>query len=546
MFTRPDSTSVPRRRAWLAPFALCAACSCGSEPDGPDVLLISLDSVRSDYLTFLDEETSPNLTELARRGTIFTQAVAGTSWTLPSHVQMFTGMPPVLHCVQEDDVRIDPLLPTLPRLLDGAGYECAGLYTCWYLAGEYGFRDGFASYRNSMRDGEKLEAIVTELLRGEGDLEARRAEYKRSMRSVNRFVTSLEVVENAAECIEAADPRAPFFLFAHLYDPHFDYVPPAPWSTRFDPEYDGGIDGIDYWKNKAVYDETKDPPRQISERDLEHVRALYRGEVGWTDSAIGSLLEQLEARGRLENTLIIVTADHGEEFFEHENRGHRRTLYEEVLAVPLLVVPPGTLAGEVSGSRDELVSLSDILPTILDYTGQPIPETVHGRSLRPLVEGGELAARPALSSLCVPLLDGERTVGRTLFEGLRTEDFKLVRGWVQLGDRSPELRTIEYFDLHADPEELEPLTTFEDRRVRAAWGALEVEMEAVRRAWGRRAKTPFDQLTTDFAKIVGDDLHDLGYAGGEDTTERGVGRRLGTVPLPPTPLRARDRAGSGD
>lgn len=532
------------RAALLAPLALLAACSGESAPAPPDVLLISLDSVRGDFLTFVDEETAPNLSALAKRGTIFTQAYSGTSWTLPAHVQMFTGMPPVLHGVQEDDLRIDPLLPTLPRLLAGAGYRCDGLYTCWYLDGEYGFGEGFVTYRNSMREGDELEKVVDGLLHGEGDLAERRAEYRRSLQSVNRFVTSHVVARNAAECLAEAEPGDSLFLFAHLYDPHFDYVPPAPWNTRFDPGYEGTIDGVDYWKNDRIFDASKTPPRRISDRDLDHVRALYRGEIAWTDSQLGVLLERLEARGRLDDTLIVVTADHGEEFFEHGNRGHRRTLYEEVLHVPLLVVPPKGSGRAAVATCEALVSLSDVLPTILDYAGAPTPGAVHGRSLRPLVEGGELPARPVLSSLVFPLLDGERTVGKGLYEGLRTEDEKLVRCWVQLEGGAPELRAIEYFDLRADPRELDPITTFEDQRVRVAWRELEAEMQGVRRAWTARARTPVEQLTTDFARIVGDALLDLGYAGGAESGGPAA-RRLGVAPMSPAPLRGNDRGKGG-
>jgi arylsulfatase A-like enzyme len=532
-----------RERRYLGGLLLAsiAACSGEAEPDGPDVLLISLDSVRSDYLTFVDEETAPNLTELARRGTIFTQAVSGTSWTLPSHIQMFTGMPPVLHCVQEDDLRLDPLVPTLPQLLARAGYHCAGLYTSWYLSGEYGFADGFFTYRNSLPNGDEMEREVLESLRSGEDLARSRAKHKQSMSRFNQLISSPTVVENAAESIASADSERPYFLFAHLYDPHFDYVPPAPWRDAFDPEYEGKIDGVNYWTNKQIFDETKEPKRRISDRDLDHVRALYRGEVAWTDAAIGDLLAELSERGRLENTLIIITADHGEEFFEHDDRGHRRTLYEEVLRVPLLVVPPGALAGKVATSRDDQVSLSDILPTILDYAGVAIPETVHGRPLRPLIEGREQAPRPELSSLCVTVTDPERGTGKGLFEALRTPEYKLIRSWIQFDDQAPELHAVEYFDLRADPAEVHAITTFEDKRVRVAWRELEAQMETIRRAWGIRAKTPIDELTTEFARIVGSDLQALGYAGGGGSGEGDLHRRLGTVPLPPSPVRSRDK-----
>ena len=517
---------------------LCAA-SCGEAPrsDSPDVLLISLDSVRADFLTFVDEETAPNLARLARRGTVFTQAVAGTSWTLPTHAQMFTGMPPVLHGLQESDLVLDPKLPTLPQLLRDAGYNTAGFYTCWYLASEYGFESGFDLYENAMQGGDQLSQALTKALEAEGAVADRRRNFRRQV-PAHRDINSPLVVEQARAALERMGDGEPTFLFAHFFDPHFDYIPPAPYDEAFDPDYSGAMTGVDFWTNPGVFDATKSPARQISERDLDHVRALYRGEIAWTDRAIGELLDALEARGRLDDTLIIVTADHGEEFFEHEGRGHRQTLYDEVLRIPLLIVPPGSASASAPRMRDDLVGLSDLLPTALDYAGVALPPLVHGRSLRPALEGRELAERPVLSSLSLPL-DGPRS-GWALIESLRTPREKLIRYWAQFDDASePQFVRLEYFDLAADPGERTPLTTLEERPVRQAWRALEEELDVVRASWAQRERTPTSELFTEMESVVGHDLAALGYvttgeAGAAELEERA--RRIGIEPLPPARL----------
>lgn len=525
-----------RPASWLAALLMLAACSSEERSDRPDVVLISLDSVRADALTFLDAETSPHLAQLAERGTIFTQAISGTSWTLPSHLQMFTGLPPVLHGVQEDDLRLDPRLATLPELLRENDYQSAGFFTCWYLHGEYGFEDGFDLYANSMQGGENLDRALDEAMASDSSLEERRREFRR-WKTTNQFVNSPVVVENATRALDEVARDEPLFLFAHFFDPHFDYIPPAPFGTRYDPDYTGSITGVNYWENKRIWDASKTPPRQINDRDLDHIRALYRGEIAWTDDAIGKLLAKLEERGTLDETLIIVTADHGEEFFEHGDRGHRRTLYDEVLRVPLLIVPPKSSTTQVSRLRDEQVSLSDLLPTILDYGGVGDTVPVYGRSLRPAIEGAALESRPLVSSLVIPLEDKQRGQGRGLYDCLRTSDEKIIRMWTQFeGEPRPSLHSLEFFDLQADPLELSPLRSLDEKRVRQAWMKLEREMDAIRADFAAFERTPARELLTQLQAITGEDLAHLGYASVESDPTADPNERLGYQPIPPAAI----------
>ena len=523
----------------LALCALTAACANEAPDDRPDVLLISLDSVRADFLDFADPETAPNLYALAQRGVVFDQAISGTSWTLPSHAQMFTGMPPVLHCLQEGDLSLDPAIPVLPELLSEAGYQTAGFYTCWYLAAEFGFGRGFQHYANSMRGGEHLERALAEALADEDQLGDRRMEFRR-FTGTEVFVSSPVVTENATAALEETTTDDPLFVFAHFFDPHFDYIPPQPYDTKFDPDYSGTMTGVSFWDNPRIYDEQKDPKRQISDRDLEHVRALYRGEIAWTDAAIGKLLANLEARGRLDDTLIIVTADHGEEFFEHGNRGHRQTLYDESIRVPLLIVPPKGAGAPPSRRRAEQVSLSDLLPTILDYTGVEAEPTWHGRSLRAAVAGGPATSRPLVASLVVPLHEGGQAAGRGMLDAIRTPDEKLVRFWTQSADQeAPSFRTLYYYDLREDPLEQAAVRTLKDPRVRKAWKALEDELDVVRQKHRAGDRTSPAELLTEVYAIVSDDLAKLGYAGLEGGGHTGdPTKRLGSTPIPPSRIGA--------
>ncbi len=523
------------RRPTLALLAaLAPACGPPPPPAAPDVLLISLDSVRADVLTFVDEETAPNLARLARRGTRFTQAVSGTSWTLPSHAQMFTGMPPALHGLQESDLVLDPRLDTLPELLRAGGYRTAGFYTCWYLTDAYGFGAGFDLYENAMQGGDELVQALELALEEDGDAADRRRAFRRQV-PAQRDISSPRVAERARDALARMGREDPVFLFAHFFDPHFDYVPPPPHDTRFDPDYEGSMTGEDYWTNPAIFDAARTPPRVVSDRDLEHLRALYRGEVAWTDAAIGELLDALEARGLLDETLIVVTADHGEEFFEHGGRGHRQTLFDEVLRVPLLIVPPRSAVPSPAERCDAQVSLSDLLPTVLDLAGLPDPGGLHGRSLRPALEGEPLDPRAEVATLSLPLEGGRP--GRALLEAWRTPEEKLLRTWARFdGEQETRLVGVAWYDLAADPGEERPVKGLDDPRVRRAWRRLEDEGDRVRELWRARERTPSAELFTDLEAVVGGDLAALGYAtsGGGEREERAG--RLGLEPLAPARL----------
>jgi arylsulfatase A-like enzyme len=401
---------------------LASLCALGCEPPPPsepplDIILISLDSVRGDAISFRDPEATPNLTELAKRGTIFSQAISGTSWTLPAHVQMMTGAPPVLHGVEDHDILIDPLMPLLAERLGEAGYFTAGFFTVGYLWGDYGFSRGFDVYESAIERHHLDLEDASHAPRGIAAPEAT------DEVAAGERLSSPLVRERVDRLLENLQPEEPLFLFMHFFDPHYDYIPPAPYDTRFDPDYSGTLDGRGYLGNTRIWDATANPPRRIGERDLEHLIALYRGEIAWTDQVIGEIFDRLAEVGRLERALVVVTADHGEEFFEHQRRGHRQTLYDEVLRVPLLVRPPaGAAAREVRAQ----VSLSDLMPTLLDYAGAETPDSVHGRSLRPAIEGSGIESRPAISTL---YRSGTGKRGRLhhLLQTLRTPEEKLLR-----------------------------------------------------------------------------------------------------------------------
>ena len=513
-----------------------AACG-GETPRQPDVLFISLDSVRADALRFDDARLAPHLVELAQRGVVFEEALAGSSWTLPGHAQMFTGRPPALHGVQLDDISIDPQDTTLGEALAGAGWFGVGLWTGWYLAGDYGFARGFQLYENRMTGGEELDAAYQAAIR-DGDVRRAQALFNTRDVSSHRDITTRNVVDRARDLLQVVDDDQPLFLFAHLFDPHYDYIPPAPWDTAFDPDYRGSMNGQDFYLDPRVYDPTQTPPRQISERDLDHVRALYQGEIAWTDQELGRLFEAWDAVRDLDNTLIVITSDHGEEFFEHGGRGHRHTLFDELLRVPLLIVPPG---GAEGGRRAQQVDLSDLMPTILDYCGLEAPPTVVGRSLRPLMED---AAAPgfddhaSLSSLVLTYQPAAGPLEYTLYDTLRTPAEKLTRVLRVGADRELRLERSLWYDLRADPRERSPITDPADRRLAAAYERLEGTLDALRAQHAAEPPTPLDQRGTLVRELFQGELGHLGYGGdepGAGEEDEGADSPGLAMPWPPGP-----------
>jgi arylsulfatase A-like enzyme len=326
-------------------------------------------------------------------------------------VTLLTGLGIVAHRVSEVSHRLDPARRTLAQQFASAGYRTAAFVSAPLLHRDYGFDRGFEIYRNLGTAETMQSAIPTQQL------------HDRS----HEDRTAARVVDAAREWLTVlADSPRPYFLFVHLWDPHYDYDPPPPYDELFDPDYGGTLDASDYEHNPDIRP-------GMARRDLEHVRALYDGEIRWTDANVGRLLRVLELRGTLDRTVVALVSDHGEEFFEHGRKGHMKALFEESVRVPwLLRYPPRVRAGSAVAT---LASLEDVGPTLLDLADlDALPEAT-GLSRRPDLEGGASEERPAL------LVLGH-------FTAVRGRDWKLRRL-----SRGPA----EYFDLASDPGELRPL-----------------------------------------------------------------------------------------
>ncbi len=416
--------------AAVPPVALPAAAAADPARPQRNVVLISLDSLRADHVGAYGyrRDTTPSFDRFAREAVLFRHAISTTSWTLPTHLTMFTGLSQLSHGVVVDTRVLSPSVRTLGETFHDAGYTTAGFVSGPYLAGHYGYARGMDTY------------IDLSAAWGKG-AEARAA------------ILSPTINEKALEWLDG-EHKQPFFLFLHYFDIHYDYVPPPPYDRMFDPDYTGTMDG-------RFFIERDEVNPKMPARDLQHILALYDGEIRFTDDHVGRVLDRLRAKGLLDNTVVMIVADHGDEFFEHGNKGHHRTVYDEVLHVPFaLRLPGGAHAGE---TVDTQVSLLDVFPTLLDAAGLPPSPTVEGESLAAWLRGA-VSTRAAIYS------DFYDKLGFNLQVARRTPGDKTIQHFNRI--THPKHGSLEYYDLAGDAAERDNRADQHPREVAASLEAM--------------------------------------------------------------------------
>ncbi len=344
----------------------------------PDILLVSLDTVRADRMSLYgyDRETTPRLDAWAtRRAVIFEHAIAPAPWTLPSHASVFTGLNPYRHGANIQGPLL-PHLPVLAELLRQSGYETRATAVGPVLAPEYGLDRGFGRFQ--VRGTLNLEVAAHELDQGVAQV----AEWLRQGRERHDFV------------------------FLHTYQAHDPHTPEQPAFARLGGVIEDersyvtlGTPTRDQLGRLVVDWQLVTPPGPVARSlvpgaDKRLLGALYDSGLARVDEKVARLLEQLEAEGLADNLVVIIFSDHGESLLEHGLAGHH-DLYEEDLHVPLLVAAPRVAR---PGQRIETpVSLVDLLPTVLDLAGIEVPRGLDGISLAGSLRGREPANRPLWS-----------------------------------------------------------------------------------------------------------------------------------------------------
>jgi arylsulfatase A-like enzyme len=408
-------TLVRKDLIFWAPPVLHAA----PRDERPNIVLVSIDTLRPDHLGSYGyaRDTSPTLDRLASQGVLFQEAIAPSSWTLPSHASLLTGVHPVRHKAVQFSAgsRIAPTVEPVAELLWKSGYATAGFTDGGFVSAIFGFERGFERY-NSGSTGRQ-EAVSAEAGRETKNLFA-------------------ENIERAHAWMRSVDGQ-PFFLFLHTYAVHIPYAPPPPYDRMFDPDYEGPCrNELRARSIKECLGENGTDPRMV-----RHVKALYDGEIRHMDALFERFIQPLKTSGLADRTCVIVTSDHGEEFKEHDRFFHHRAdLYEELIRVPLIVwCPTRFSAGRVV---DRQVSLLDISPTILELAGVPIPQAMDGVSLIPTLAGHRSPPRDAV---VVSEVDASIEKGTGTTVAVRTERHKLVS--------STARDSVQLFDLLDDPGE---------------------------------------------------------------------------------------------
>lgn len=321
------------------------ACACGEPERRPSVILISIDTLRADHVgTYgYERDTTPFLDRFARDAVVYEQAFTPAPWTLVAHMTMLTGLFPAQHGVVQEELALSPEVPLLAERLKAAGYQTLGLYyPCWIHA-RYGFARGF------------------DVFRAHGSVEEARG---------------LALAELAR-----LDRARPYFLFLHLFDvhdgpiatgAHMLYASPPPYQDFFMPEAAEKLPALApdvLWESQGLL-----TPEQVAA-----LVALYDGGIRHVDANLALLFGELERGGWLANTLVIVTADHGEALAQRGKLSGHGDLAQEGLHVPLIVRHP---RAERAGTRvAEPVHLGDVVPTILALSALPADERLAGQSL---------------------------------------------------------------------------------------------------------------------------------------------------------------------
>ncbi|MCX6567257.1 MAG: sulfatase [Candidatus Aminicenantes bacterium] len=339
-----------------------------------NVILISVDTLRADHVgTYgYDRPVTPRIDALATDGVVFENAYSTAPWTLPAHVSMLTGLNCVRHRVYTENDRMDPRTTTLAEIMRERGYATRAIVASGgFISARFGFSKGFEEYRMDT-----------------GDL--------------SNETQASKAGQDAVQWIEQNTDRS-FFLFLHTYQVHSPYKSPEPYRSMF-------LRKDARWKKFDIIGDLGGREgifTPLSESERANVIALYDAGIRYTDETlIQPVVDALRRHKLYDRTMIIVTSDHGEEFYDHGGWSHAHTVYDELIRVPLIIKMPRS---EFRGRRySSIVRLIDLMPTVLDVAGIPFKElSLNGDSIRPVLREKETSDRVFLAELAENILDNQ-------------------------------------------------------------------------------------------------------------------------------------------
>jgi arylsulfatase A-like enzyme len=426
-----------------------------ADPSRPNVLFVVLDTVRAQSLSLYGygRPTTPNLERVAMQGVTFRRAIAAASWTLPSHATMFTG-----RWLSETRVNAGiPLgahYPTLAEVLSARGYETAGFVAnTGFLCPAYGLHRGFAHYESlRVSLGQVLSASTLVKEVSENPHLRRLSGYHQDLGRK----TAAEINHSLLEWLAGRQADRPFFAFLNYFDAHHPYIPINEVSGQCD---------LPTPKNPRI-----DFSKNYTSAEIDALRSAYDGCILGLDTEIGRLMKRLKDGGYLENTVVILTSDHGEHFGEHGLMEHCCSLYAQLIRVPLIILHPSRVpAGEVV---TQPVSLRDLPATILDLAGLGQQRALPGDSLVPSWEAGRAARedrdQPVLSELYrINAPSARGPISRGPMKSLMWRDYHYIRN----GDGTEEL-------YHSDADPYEETNLVSSAAAKTVLPRLRMSLEA--------------------------------------------------------------------
>lgn len=443
----------------LALGALVFGASCGAdEPRRPNVLLITIDTLRADRLSCygFPRETSPRLDELARESVVFEAAQTPRSKTTPAVASMLTGRYPHAHGVRDLAAPLSKDLPLLQERLRERGYSTGGIVGNWVLGDpRAGLARGFDLWCESFPDHTGVPPD--------------HAPQRRATSMTDAALVALGL--ESAPQDEQFEPRRsivatdrPWFLWLHYMDPHGAYEPPEE-HRRFERENAELVDvrapsapDARTKRRFALYNVPEEAWVDADHVDAARVRDFYDGEIRYVDHEVGRLFDALRADGRFDDTIVIVTSDHGESLGEHDYWfEHGAYTYESTARIPLIVRVPGVAPARCA----QPFSLVDLQPTLLELLGLPLPNVgsaPFGVSKLAALRGAPLATG-ATSAIFSEKVEAASADGAVQIKAVRTERWKLIQRYVSrraddaAATRSTFVIDEELYDLQADPLE---------------------------------------------------------------------------------------------
>jgi len=462
-----------------AALVLLAPRPTGAEESrSPNVVLVVVDTLRADRLGSYGNRRglTPFLDDLAKRSHVFTRAYAQAPWTNPSVASLFTSRYQSQHGITEFQSVLAADEQTLAEALRDAGYATGGFSANGLLSRRAGFDQGFDAYRAFLQLGGAADRLM-----------------RPAKRAAEITAEGLRWLDE----VRASRGAVPVFLYLHYMEPHTPYAPPPALLERVR----GARAPLDIEAlNRAVILANLTPPSPEALRDMQDA---YDAEVMAIDEGLRALAAALDARGMLETSLLVVTADHGEEFEEHGGMGHGRTLYDEVLRVPLVIRTPGQTRGV---AVERLVSSVDVAPTVLEVAGVPPRATFEGVSL-----ARDLTARRTGSALRrwfarllddrpAPIVLSERRPQQAAEVRGPTHEDAVVSGWGKVIRSSDGSRA--FYALDVDPGERRPDRVDEGEREHLS-ARLQTMRERAERNRTRAETHALDERTRGMLRALG-------------------------------------------